>query len=136
MPAVLTLTGYSSWADFEADPAWIEMSCHLTLYIYLQRHFFPVDKKINSMLTAVASLILTLSPSLFYVYHTEYTTPKPPPGSGPHRYYFLLYKQFEFRQDPESLISREGFDIASFALQQQLDGPVAGTMFRTQAFCY
>ncbi|XP_071827635.1 protein D2-like [Apostichopus japonicus] len=67
---------------------------------------------------------------------TEYTTPKPPPGSGPHRYYFLLYKQFEFRQDPESLISREGFDIASFALQQQLDGPVAGTMFRTQAFCY
>ncbi|EYB81968.1 hypothetical protein Y032_0370g110 [Ancylostoma ceylanicum] len=60
-----------------------------------------------------------------------YMGPRPPPGSGPHRYYILLYKQ----QSPVSskkMSSRAHFDTSKFASQNGLGAPVAGNYFKAQ----
>eukprot|EP00794_Sanderia_malayensis_P001414 gene1414-1566_t len=61
-----------------------------------------------------------------------YRPPSPPSGSGRHRYYFLLYEQNEktvFMENPED---RCRFDVDAFAAENNLDGPIASSMVRTE----
>eukprot|EP00795_Rhopilema_esculentum_P007745 gene7745-13578_t len=62
----------------------------------------------------------------------KYQPPSPPSGSGKHRYYFLLYEQNDKTvviKDPED---RCKFDVDAFAADNDLDGPVAISMVRTE----
>ena len=62
----------------------------------------------------------------------QYQPPTPPSGSGKHRYYFLLYEQNDktvFVKDPED---RCRFDVDAFAEENDLDGPIAISMVRTE----
>lgn len=49
--------------------------------------------------------------------------PAPPPGSGPHRYIFLLYRQVSEQHTftPLSLQDRSKFSFFNFAQENQLE---------------
>lgn len=62
----------------------------------------------------------------------RYQPPRPPSGSGKHRYYFLLYAQNDktvFLDDPED---RCKFNIDAFAAKLDLDGPIASSMVKAE----
>ncbi|RCN46176.1 phosphatidylethanolamine-binding protein [Ancylostoma caninum] len=60
-----------------------------------------------------------------------YMRPRPPPGSGPHRYYILLYKQPRAISS-KKMRSRANFETLKFASQNHLGAPVAGNYFKVQ----
>uniref|UniRef100_A0A183FVM5 Phosphatidylethanolamine-binding protein n=1 Tax=Heligmosomoides polygyrus TaxID=6339 RepID=A0A183FVM5_HELPZ len=63
----------------------------------------------------------------------SYRGPAPPPGSGAHRYYLLLYKQ----RRPitmRKMKSRANFNTLKYARDNGLDGPVAGNYFKVSLF--
>jgi phosphatidylethanolamine-binding protein len=68
----------------------------------------------------------------------NYIGPGPPPGSSPHRYVFLLYKQpdeFEFEDyaPPKGKtygnMARMRYDLAAFEAKAKLGKPVAVNYF-------
>ena len=62
----------------------------------------------------------------------KYQPPSPPSGSGRHRYYFLLYEQNDktvYIKDPDD---RCKFDVDAFAAENDLDGPIAISLVRTE----
>ncbi|EPB80812.1 phosphatidylethanolamine-binding protein [Ancylostoma ceylanicum] len=69
-----------------------------------------------------------------------YMGPRPPPGSGPHRYYILLYKQqspvsskkMSSRAHKTTRIESFSFDTSKFASQNGLGAPVAGNYFKDE----
>ncbi|KAI8082728.1 phosphatidylethanolamine-binding protein [Halteromyces radiatus] len=56
---------------------------------------------------------------------TNYLGPAPPPGTGDHRYVFLLYKQpnknIKFESLSQSVQERRSFDYKKYALTHQLE---------------
>ncbi|VDO32496.1 unnamed protein product [Haemonchus placei] len=61
----------------------------------------------------------------------SYRGPRPPKGSGPHRYYFLVFKQKN--QIPRKEVeSRPRFDALAFARQNGMGDPIAGNFFKAQ----
>lgn len=63
-----------------------------------------------------------------------YNGPGPPPGSGPHRYVFLLFPQ-NGTTIPTSSVhvgTRKGFDLNEFRNNMRLPPPVAGNFFLAQ----
>ncbi|XGW29472.1 hypothetical protein V3C99_008917 [Haemonchus contortus] len=61
----------------------------------------------------------------------SYRGPRPPVGSGPHRYYFLVFKQ----KNPipkKDVESRPRFDALAFARQNGMGDPIAGNFFKAQ----
>eukprot|EP00794_Sanderia_malayensis_P005219 gene5219-5875_t len=66
----------------------------------------------------------------------EYKSPSPAIGSGPHRYFFLLYDQnfhITHIDDSENNFNlRCGFSVRNFAEDNSLSGPVAINMFKTE----
>lgn len=63
----------------------------------------------------------------------RYRGPKPPMGSGPHRYAFLAYKQYKHIDMPQTLIvpydKRKNFNITKFAKEHSLGNPIAINYF-------
>lgn len=63
----------------------------------------------------------------------SYRGPKPPAGSGPHRYVFLAYKQQKTIESPQTLVvpyeDRKNFKIAEFTKQHDLGNPIAINYF-------
>ena len=62
----------------------------------------------------------------------KYQPPSPPSGSGKHRYYFLLYEQNDktvYIKDPDD---RCRFDVDAFSTENDLDGPIAISLVRTE----
>ncbi|KAI0272567.1 phosphatidylethanolamine-binding protein [Gloeopeniophorella convolvens] len=67
---------------------------------------------------------------------SEYLSPGPPPGSGPHRYTLLLFVQPDgFLDAAAALVNSStpitNFNISSFASQTGLGAPIAGNFFLT-----
>ncbi|KAK0427306.1 hypothetical protein QR680_010160 [Steinernema hermaphroditum] len=62
----------------------------------------------------------------------DYFPPTPPPGTGPHRYVFLVYKQQDEIDDSAAPTKRAGFSVSQFAQQHNLGNPVAGNFFMAQ----
>jgi len=66
----------------------------------------------------------------------SYKPPLPPYGSGPHRYFFLLYEQNyhikEIDDSENNMAVRCGFNVRNFAEDNSLIGPVALNMFITE----
>eukprot|EP00795_Rhopilema_esculentum_P012443 gene12443-3112_t len=66
----------------------------------------------------------------------SYKPPMPPYGSGPHRYFFLLYEQNhhinEIDDSENNMAERCGFNVKNFAEDNSLVGPVALNMFLTE----
>ncbi len=65
----------------------------------------------------------------------EYKPPSPPVGSGPHRYFLILYDQGnhikKIDDSENNLAVRCGFSVRNFAEDNSLVGPVAINMFET-----
>lgn len=65
-----------------------------------------------------------------------YQSPLPPPGTGYHRYVWLLYKQ-NGRIEPETLdwlkYDRSNFPLEDFIANNNLTVPTAGNYFQTQS---
>jgi phosphatidylethanolamine-binding protein (PEBP) family uncharacterized protein len=67
---------------------------------------------------------------------TQWIAPRPPPGSGPHRYVFCLYEEPE-DFSPKSFLSegemtrwmRMRFDFRAFEERSRVGGVIAGTWF-------
>ncbi|XP_075745528.1 protein D3 [Rhipicephalus microplus] len=63
----------------------------------------------------------------------QYRGPKPPMGSGPHRYAFLAYKQYRPIEMPRTLVvpydKRKNFNITKFAIEHRLGNPIAINYF-------
>lgn len=62
----------------------------------------------------------------------KYQPPSPPSGSGKHRYFFLLYEQNDktvYIKDPDD---RCKFDVDAFSAENDLDGPIAISMVKTE----
>ncbi|KIV96962.1 hypothetical protein PV10_00772 [Exophiala mesophila] len=79
------------------------------------------------------SSLTTNQPSI-----ANYVGPGPPPGSGPHRYVFLLYKQpSEFRLDQYvpsggkefGIMARMRYDLSAFEEMARLGKPIAVNYF-------
>eukprot|EP00112_Aurelia_sp_Birch-Aquarium-sp1_P008242 Seg1903.4 transcript_id=Seg1903.4/GoldUCD/mRNA.D3Y31 product="Protein BROTHER of FT and TFL 1" protein_id=Seg1903.4/GoldUCD/D3Y31 len=62
----------------------------------------------------------------------KYQPPSPPSGSGKHRYYFLLYEQNDKTVVVKDADDRCKFDVDAFATENDLDGPIAMSMVRTE----
>ncbi|KIH67634.1 phosphatidylethanolamine-binding protein [Ancylostoma duodenale] len=62
-----------------------------------------------------------------------YMGPRPPPGSGPHRYYILLYKQRR-PISSKKMRSRANFETHKFASRNDLGAPVAGNYFKVWSY--
>ncbi|XP_075538942.1 protein D2-like [Dermacentor variabilis] len=60
-----------------------------------------------------------------------YRGPKPPAGSGPHRYVFLAYKQQNIIESPQMVPfdKRKNFKIAEFTKEHNLGNPIALNYF-------
>lgn len=69
---------------------------------------------------------------------SDYVGSGPPPGTGLHRYVFLIYKQNgklnfdEPRLTNTSGEKRGGFSIAKFATKYNLGNPVAGNFYQAE----
>ncbi|CAB0003914.1 unnamed protein product [Nesidiocoris tenuis] len=69
---------------------------------------------------------------------SPYIGSAPPPGTGLHRYVFLVYRQsdkLEFdekRLTNQSAEGREGFSISKFAEKYSLGDPIAGNFYTAQ----
>ena len=65
-----------------------------------------------------------------------YKPPLPPFGSGPHRYFFLLYEQNyhigKIDDSENNMAVRCGFNVRNFAEDNSMIGPVALNMFVTE----
>jgi phosphatidylethanolamine-binding protein (PEBP) family uncharacterized protein len=61
-----------------------------------------------------------------------YLAPAPPPGSGPHRYIFLMFEQPSGFTPKDLPITRTGFDLESWRKENGLSAAVAGTYFETE----
>ncbi|XP_050051284.1 protein D3-like [Dermacentor andersoni] len=63
----------------------------------------------------------------------KYRRPKPPMGSGRHRYVFLAYKQYRTIEAPQTLVvpsdKRRNFNIGKFAKENNLGNPIAINYF-------
>ncbi|KIK63784.1 hypothetical protein GYMLUDRAFT_222130 [Collybiopsis luxurians FD-317 M1] len=93
------------------------------------RHFIGGDFVISSSEPNGTARLTNLSAAI-----SEYVSPGPPPGSDPHRYTILLFKQPQnFSASASSLIQPTtpvtGFNLSSFASSVGLGDPVAGTFF-------
>ncbi|KAK6038496.1 phosphatidylethanolamine-binding protein [Cooperia oncophora] len=62
-----------------------------------------------------------------------YRPPRPPVGTGPHRYYLLVFKQ-EKRISARNVESRARFDALAFARQNGMGEPIAGIFFKVLEF--
>lgn len=64
---------------------------------------------------------------------TSYRGPTPPPRSGPHRYFFLLFRQEGPLQGIPSPSARAKFDVKEFVKKYfSLSMPIAVNMFTTE----
>ncbi|GBP10466.1 Phosphatidylethanolamine-binding protein 1 [Eumeta japonica] len=69
---------------------------------------------------------------------SDYIGSGPPPGTGLHRYVFLVYKQpsklsFDEKRLPNnSGDGRGGFKIAAFAKKYNLGSPIAGNFYQAE----
>ena len=63
--------------------------------------------------------------------NVEFNAPTPPKGSGLHRYIFLLFEQSE-NLSVVGQSNRCGFHVGKFVKNNNLKGPIALNMFRTQ----
>ncbi|KAH7986521.1 hypothetical protein HPB49_025926 [Dermacentor silvarum] len=63
----------------------------------------------------------------------KYRRPKPPMGSGRHRYVFVAYKQYRTIESPQTLVvphdKRKNFNIGKFAKENNLGSPIAINYF-------
>ncbi|XP_077377589.1 phosphatidylethanolamine-binding protein 4 [Festucalex cinctus] len=68
---------------------------------------------------------------------THYVAPTPPPGSGLHRYQFLLYKQTRDMPVPDNELAtlpRGRWDLKAFVTSLNLGEPVAMVQFLTKHY--
>ncbi|KAH6933139.1 hypothetical protein HPB50_012490 [Hyalomma asiaticum] len=63
----------------------------------------------------------------------RYRGPRPPMGSGPHRYVFLAYKQYRTIDMPQTLVvptdKRKNFNMNKFVKEHNLGNPIAINYF-------
>ncbi|XP_053210745.1 protein D2-like [Panonychus citri] len=59
-----------------------------------------------------------------------YISPGPPPGSGAHRYVFLIYQQPDGNMEMGLVpLQRTNFNVSQYAKERNLSGPTAGNYF-------